>query len=174
MNGEISDLYSQLSKVLQYPDAEYRSSVDIGLNLIAELHPELKDSYQHFSESIRNMSDEEIEENYVRTFDVQSVCCLDVGYAMFGEDYKRGQFMAELKVLYAESGLKLGCEMPDFLPYLLNLVTKIKFGNSTDLVEVAMVPGVQKMLESFGESKNHYRVVLEIIDAILRKDFSIH
>lgn len=174
MSNELSDLYTSMAMVLQYPNSEYGAAVTHFSQLVDRLHPEHNAGLNDIVSKIASLSEGEIEENYVRTFDVQAVCCLDVGYGMFGEDYKRGQFMAELKGMYDRVGIDMGCELPDFLPNILKLITKINFSDSEDLVHITVYPAIQKMIEGFGESENYYKTILETVLQILKKDYSIH
>jgi nitrate reductase assembly molybdenum cofactor insertion protein NarJ len=42
-------------------------------------------------------TEDEYEELYTKTFDVQPICYLDLGYVIFGEDYKRGAFLLHMQ-----------------------------------------------------------------------------
>ena len=44
------------------------------------------------------------EEIYTRTFDVQAITTLDVGYVLFGDDYKRGELLVNLNNEHTKAG----------------------------------------------------------------------
>lgn len=113
-----------------------------------------------------------MEELYVCTFDVQSICCLDVGYVMFGEDYRRGQFMAQLKMLEKARGIACGSELPDFLPNILRLLPRLDNNEAQTLVETIVAPAIDKMLAGFATDGNIYREPLAALREVIKEDFS--
>jgi nitrate reductase assembly molybdenum cofactor insertion protein NarJ len=66
----------------------------------------------------------EQQEYYLMTFDVQAVCCPDLGYLLFGEDYKRAQLLVNLKKEHSLAGVDCGKELGDYLPNILTLLER--------------------------------------------------
>ena len=66
------------------------------------------------------------QEYYISTFDVQAICFLDIGYVLFGEDYKRGIFLVNIKKEQIKAGNDCGSELPDHLPNILTLLPKMQ------------------------------------------------
>lgn len=61
-------------------------------------------------------------ELYLKTFDIQSLITLDLGYLYFGEDYKRAYFLLNLNSEYNKAGVSIKKEMPDSLYNLIFIV----------------------------------------------------
>ena len=82
--------------------------------------------FSGFCLEIHKFSLLELQELYTRTFDLSPVCALEVGYHLFGEDYKRGEFLARLRE--TENPYELGQEqqLPDYLPVVLRLLGQME------------------------------------------------
>lgn len=91
-----SKLYKSLSKLMEYPGDVYPDLLNDIESLIENDYPEASKVFQKFGETVSPLSKEALQEIYTRTFEVQAVTTLDLGYLMFGEDYKRGQLLANL------------------------------------------------------------------------------
>ncbi len=166
------NLYTTLSQLLDYPRINYRPlSKDLATKLV-QIDPKWHETVTPFIDVLDTLDDGRIEELYTSTFEVQGVCCLDVGYAMFGEDYKRGQYMAELKVLYRELNIDCGAELPDHLSNMLKMIPKLGYSDAFMLVQLTVLPAIAKMKQSFGDSNNIYRSLLTCVEALLNLDFA--
>ena len=171
--AQVSELYEKLSEVMSYPYEGYAQKMERCGFLMEELHPKTSVLYQKFYKVMMSLDNTQKEELYIKTFDVQAICCLEVGFLFFGEDYKRGQFMAQLKQVYNQHGVDLGTELPDFLPNILMLLTRLEYGDGAELVGQVVIPALNKMLEGFGENGNVYRYYLQSIKDILVSDYMI-
>src|SRR3972149_5384978 len=69
---------------------------------------------------------EELEESFTRTFDLNPVCCLEVGWQLYGEDYNRGSFMVEMRQRIRSHGITETLELPDHLSNLLPLLGRME------------------------------------------------
>ena len=113
-----------------------------------------------------------MEELYTHTFDVQAIAYLDVGYVLFGEDYKRGHFLVKMQGLQREYGNDCGTELPDFLPNILTLLPRLSDRQETaELVNSIVLPAIDKMIQGFKENGNIYRDVLQTVSGVLREDY---
>lgn len=116
--------------------------------------------------------DLEMEELYTRTFDIQAIAYLDVGYVLFGEDYKRGHFLVKMQALQQECGNDCGTELPDHLPNILTLLPRMADRREAqDLVGKLVLPAIDKMVEGFGDHGNVYLDVLKSVSAVLKEDY---
>ena len=168
-----TELYTLFAAVLEYPDALFRDHASRLGALLAQSDPVCFDVTGPFFAALEAIDDGRLEELYTSTFEVQGICCLNVGYAVFGEDYKRGQYMAEIKVLCRDLGIPCGTELPDHLPNILRLITKLNYGDASDLVELTVHPALEKMLQSFTHPENIYRSLLVGVQALLKQDFPL-
>jgi len=160
-----------LGRLLFYPYEPLLPKVRHCRALLQEKYPEQAEQLAAFEDYVQSVPDAQVEELYLQTFDIQAVCCLDVGYVQFGEDYKRGQFMAQLKELHRKYGVDLGSELPDFLPNVLILLSRIPKEEAALLVSIFIEPAVSSMVKSFEGSKNVYRAPLQVIQDFLERTY---
>ena len=112
-----------------------------------------------------------MEELYTRTFDIQALCCLDVGYTLFGEDYKRGQLLVKMLSLHQRYDNFCGTELADHLPNILTLLPKLDPEEAGEIVDRLVLPAIEKMTTAFKDSGNPYGAVLQTVSGILKDDF---
>jgi nitrate reductase molybdenum cofactor assembly chaperone NarJ/NarW len=72
-----------------------------------------------FLEEIRPLSLGEWEELHTRTWDLSPLTPPYLGFQIWGEDYRRGKFMAALQRAYREYQIDPGSELPDHLAPVL-------------------------------------------------------
>ena len=58
---------------------------------MAEKDVVLASKFEPFIEYYADKQMTSLEENYIKTFDVQATCHLDIGYIIFGDASKRGR-----------------------------------------------------------------------------------
>jgi nitrate reductase assembly molybdenum cofactor insertion protein NarJ len=110
----------------------------------------------------------------LKTFDVQAICYLDIGYVLFGEDYKRAQLLVNLQNEHQKAGIDCGTELGDHLPNVLSLLSKTDDPDfAEELGFIVTTPAIRFMLIKFKDIKNnYYKVLLEVLYAFLQRDFS--
>ncbi len=167
----LTQTYQNLAQILEYPKSDFKDLVAKSQSLLQTVFPEQIEAFLPFQNYVAEQDAERLEELYVQTFDVGASCSLDVGYLMFGEDYKRGQFMAELKVLEKQFAVDCGSELPDHLPNVLKLLTKMSFADASELVHHFVAPATEKMMKTFDESRNVYAFPLKVVHALIKRDF---
>ncbi len=194
--------YFSIAGVFDYPDANYPQRV---IKLI-DLHkqgPYYQKAVVEFEHFLRLLPDDELQvmqELFTRSFDVQSITTLDVGYVLFGDDYKRGELLANLN--REHQGVNNDCrqELADHLPNILRLMSKLEDDKLLEeLVQEIVAPAVAKMIGEFApariEKKNQaykkhfktlidspakdkevatlYQFALKALYEVLKKDFVI-
>lgn len=112
------------------------------------------------------------QEYYIRTFDVQAACFLDIGYVLFGEDYKRGVFLVNMKKEQQKAGNDCGSELPDHLPNILTLLPKMEDTLlAEELIYSLLVPAIHEMILKFNDVTNLYKSLMEILLTIMETDY---
>ncbi|GAB1430290.1 hypothetical protein MASR2M18_11230 [Ignavibacteria bacterium] len=165
-------IYGLLSQLFEYPqDEAYKSA-------IISIHEKLKSEIAETEESMKNFMDfvsessiSEMQELYMRSFDVQAITTLDIGYVLFGEDYKRGQLLVNLNKEHREANNICNTELADNLPNVLNLLSKMTNGTMRDdIASKLVIPAVVKMISEFAPQriekkdelyKKHLKTVIE-------------
>jgi nitrate reductase delta subunit len=154
----MSDTYEQLAGLLEYPDAKWDTKMT-------------GDLVNEFESSIGPLSLSELQELYTRTFDLNPACALEVGYHLFGENYKRGEFLANLRETEAPFELGQAQQLPDYLPVLLRLLPKLDDQElRSSLIAECLIPGIEKMLGSLKETDNPYRSLLAAVRSTLQTE----
>ncbi len=146
--------YNLLSELFIYPKADIFEKVVEIQDFLNKNYPEAGKEFVRFSEFIANSTFYQIEEIFQKTFHIQAICFLDLGYVIFAEDYKRGEFLVNMKVEQEKYNNDYGHELADNLPYVLRLLplhTDESFIN--ELVVMVMIPALEKMLSEFDDAK---------------------
>jgi nitrate reductase delta subunit len=106
----------------------------------------------------------ELEEAYSSTFDLDPACAPYVGHHLAGETPKRGIFMARLADAYRQGGFEGGApsgELPDHISVVLRYLAAVPSGPRRQaLLEDALVPALDRMLEALPGPESVYRPVL--------------
>jgi nitrate reductase assembly molybdenum cofactor insertion protein NarJ len=135
-----------LAALLRYPDATF---------------PEHAASVPEFHDEIARVSLEGMQELYTGTFDLNPVATLEVGWHLWGEQYERGRFLAELRERQEALGLADDSELPDHLTLLLPMVT-----GDAGLAQ-KVVAALDKIAKPLDEGGNPYRHVIHATRAAI-------
>lgn len=165
-------VYSHIAGLFWYPERDYQEVVDY---LRLELEKYGLDCAEEFipvAEHFTNKTTTELQEYYINTFDVNASCYLDIGYVLFGEESKRGQFLLNMRSEQLNAHNDCGKEFPDHLPNVLTLLPKIKDDKfREELVVVMLIPALKHMIENFRTDQNIYRNLIKILIIILESDY---
>ena len=159
-------VFKAFSALLSYPTEELRGALpeiaeeirrsrlvgprerDGLLGLIAEIgHGELFDA----------------EERYVDLFDRGRALSLNLFEHVHGDSRDRGQAMVELKRLYEAAGFELsGRELPDFLPVVLEYLSRRGLGEARELLAdcAEILAGIARSLAA---RRSRYAAVLQAL-----------
>lgn len=77
-----------------------------------------------FHDEIAHVTLEGLQELYTLTFDLNPVATLEVGWHLWGEQYERGRFLADLRAKQDLLGIDAGDELPDHLPVVLQMLDR--------------------------------------------------
>jgi nitrate reductase delta subunit len=158
-------IYEALAALLEYPGAGLPSALE---RCAKALECDAAADLEAFASAVRERTPGEMEELYTRTFDLQPDSCLYVGHQLFGEDWRRGMFMARLKHRYEESGFAEATEVPDYLPAVLRFIAAETDGNETaELLQDCVVPAAARLLHTLEEKSNPYAAVLRVLLVVI-------
>jgi nitrate reductase molybdenum cofactor assembly chaperone len=156
-DGNINDTfthYTRLASLFSYPDAEFAGKVRAVQAFLDETCTEAAVELKEFTEFASQASLIELEELYTRSFDVQAVTTLDLGYVLFGDDYKRGQVLVNLNGEHDEAGIDCGTELPDHLPNVLRLLDAMQKPElREELVQKIVAPALRRIIGEFDPAK---------------------
>ena len=154
-------IFSVYAQALQYP---YSGQVEA-------LQAQVKDStskpgmkaFTSFLQEIGALSLSEQEELFTHTLDLSPLTAPYVGYQIWGESYKRGEFMAQLSQEMSLYEINLEGELPDHLLPVLRYLAAAP-APLPELVEVLdpAIAAMQKSLKK-NEADNPYLLLLKAI-----------
>lgn len=196
--------YEHLARLFDYPQLDYPRWVQSVYDLLAGRYVIAAAEIAAFAQVLPTEGEtftqealDEVQEIFTRSFDVQSITTLGVGYVMFGDDYKRGELLVNLNREHREAGIDLGAELPDHLPNVLRLVARWEDRElATEFVEEVLHPCLERMIAEFGQRRSQardglyqkhyktlivssaeratiYREPLAAVLAVLKQDFAL-
>ena len=176
MGKELRDdprkLYPLFAEILEYPTCSLYECFDECISLLLGWDHEAARLLRRFESTLARVPLTEMQEIYTRTFDLQPACFPYAGYHLFGEDYRRGLFMAGLKRQYLSHGFSAGKELPDHLAVILRFLAETsRDKENEELIHEGMIPALEKMLATgLREGDNPYREVLQALLLTLQKE----
>jgi nitrate reductase delta subunit len=112
-----------------------------------------------------------LQERYTQTFDLNPVCNLEIGYHLFGENYKRGVFLANLRETETPFALGQAQQLPDYLPVLLRLLVKLEDAElRSALITECLIPALDLMMAALQKAENFYGSLIAAIGATLKAE----
>lgn len=190
--------YDVLAKLFAHPGPSFQTDLEEAYAQHADAYPAAARALRKFEELLPLGESIAMEELYTRTFDIQAITSLDIGYTLFGEDYKRGALLAHLSGEHTRADNDCGVELADHLTNVLRLLPKLSDAAlREELVRVLVAPAVREMIREFdpaclakkeeiykkhhktiievaeGDRRTAYRFALEALYEVLKKDFAL-
>jgi nitrate reductase assembly molybdenum cofactor insertion protein NarJ len=128
---------------------------------------------QPLHDHVRAMSNEEVQELYTRTFDINAVCTLEIGWHIYGEDYARGALLVKLREQLRLVNVPESCELPDHLTHVLLLMGRLNGEEADELASRYLLPGLDKMAEGMAKGEHAYRALIETVSKVVRTDHDV-
>ncbi len=146
--------YNHLANLFRYPGENYTDRVKACANLIKHSHPEAYEQLVLFLNIIESKTAIEIEELFGKTFHIQAICYLDLGYVLYAEDYKRGEFLVQMKNEQRKVDNDCGVELADNLPNALTLLPLLEDEDFREELAVRMyIPALKTMVKEFDTAR---------------------
>jgi nitrate reductase molybdenum cofactor assembly chaperone NarJ/NarW len=148
----ISTLYDLFADLLDYPTLATSLKAGHCYARLQQSQPEAASLMESFYQTMELRSLGQMQELYTNTFDMQPVCYPYVGYQLFGESYKRGDFMAQLNEAYHANSYSAGQELPDHLAVILRFLGLEAARRQDDFGRALLIEGVVLALRKMAES----------------------
>ena len=192
--------YRMLAPLFEYPDAGYPGRVRNIQDYLGGRYPDAAAELGRFVDLLPSDDLQAMQELFTRSFDVQAATTLDIGYVLFGDDYKRGILLANLNREHRNAGVDTGTELADYIPNLLRLMAVIEDEEVLhDLAYAILGPALLEMIGEFSVERiqkrnksyeKHYKTLIETpavaseavtlyqfalksLYAVLKQDFSL-
>lgn len=202
MNKDVKALphYSLLADMFDYPTVGFSQRVRQIREHLGEDYPLAAPELDQFLEFLPEDNLLNMQELFTRSFDVQAIATLDIGYVLFGDDYKRGEMLANLNREHLAVNNDCGSELADHLPNLLRLMDRLTDEDLLrDLAYAILAPALLEMIGEFSpgrlQKKNEantkqyktlidtppvqlsavtlYKFALRTLYEVLKQDFSL-
>src|SRR5450756_2774602 len=140
-------MYQRLASLVSYPNAELFPALDACIQELASEVPDAAALLEHFRDAAKELGQDALEETYIQVFEMQAEAALYIGHQLFGEDWRRGTFMACLKERYQECGFSCGSELPDHASVILRFLEVEQPGaEREELIGDCIAPALHKVL----------------------------
>ncbi|HMN11985.1 MAG TPA: hypothetical protein PKD55_06635 [Bellilinea sp.] len=137
-------IYAVLAEAFRYPDSLRLESLE---SQYRELPPgPVKELMMSFLQRVQMLSLHEWESLYTTTFDLNPTAPPYIGYMIWGDQYQRGQFLAQLSGSMRTADIDQDDELPDHLVPVLRYMDKTP-GVWNELGKF-LLPAVRAMQES--------------------------
>jgi len=161
--------YTIIANLFRYPAEKLMDDALETISVLSENYPEQTEVVKSFIENFSSLTIFQQQEYYIKTFDIQAVCFLDVGYVLFGEDYKRGDFLVQMKEEQRNANNDCGVELSDHLPNVLTLLPKTKEEFAEELIATICIPALDEMIDKFN-MQNAYLELLKMLQNVMKQD----
>jgi len=166
--------YDLLARLLDYPEeGGYAEAVARCVDVLEDGYAEAAALLHALHDHVRPMSNGEVQELYTRTFDINAVCTLEIGWHIYGEDYARGALLVKLREQLRLMNVPESCELPDHLTHVLLLIGRLTGEQADELAARYLLPGLDKMLEGLTEGEHPYRALIEAVSKVVRTDHDV-
>ncbi len=168
--------YQQLSELFKYPDNEFLEKINRCEQFIFNNYPAVASEFSIFSKYMNKATHDEREEIYTKTFDVQPICYLDLGYVIFGEDYKRGAFLLHMQTEQQKINNDCGTDLSDNISNVFTLISKSE--DQVFIEELAkdiVIPAVKKIISEFESARIELKmqVLKKLHKAVIQENLNI-
>jgi nitrate reductase assembly molybdenum cofactor insertion protein NarJ len=166
------EAYKHFADLFRYPTIEIGNQVQQISEYLAKKDILISAKFDSFKAFCTNTSITILEEHYIKTFDVNAICHLDIGYIIFGDDSKRGRFLYHMKEEQEKAGNLCGNDLADFLPNILTLLAKTDNMDLAEELSVSiLLPALSKIGQKLENENNIFKIPVEILISLLEHDF---
>lgn len=162
-----SEAYQLIAALFQYPGADYGDRAE---RAAAALSGEARAQMAALASDIAGWELSRLEEAYIRIFDLNPDCTLDIGWHLFGEDYARGEFLVKLKAEHRKHGTEDPCELPDHLPAVLRLLAEMPEEEAPEFMKAFLSPALTKIRTNAKEDESPFAKLLGVLAACMEAE----
>lgn len=169
MISKQSNIYDSVSSLLFYPQEGMAETIRECKEVLAKHESTALEPVKALEKLLSESTVDSMQELYTRTFEINPVCALEVGWQLFGERYERGTFIVKMRQTLRAMDLPESTELPDHLVHVLQALGRMDEDESREFAKTFVLPAMEKMLAGFKDKDNVYRGVLTGIVGELRE-----
>lgn len=145
------EIYLRLGDLLDYPDVRMSTHTRECIQLLASDLPFASHQMKKFLDFVNSTKRGRIEEIYTSTFDVSPTCFIFAGYMLFGETFKRGEFLVQLQERYRQHDFTVGNELADHIAVIFKFIATLENNDilKEELIGDCLLPVLEKMISGF-------------------------
>ena len=159
-------VHDALAELFAYPGSGGRERI---LDALRSFGPELRKALAPFAKFVEETEATELEESFTRTFDINPVCTLEIGWHLYGEDYSRGAFLVSMRERMRALGIEETSELPDHITSVLAVLGRLEGAEADEFARGQVVPAINRMLDGFKIESHPYRVPVVSVRDWLRE-----
>jgi nitrate reductase delta subunit len=151
VDAKQKEIYIRLGNLLDYPDGQLSAhSTECEQLLVSEM-PDASHQMRKFLDFVSVTPQGRMEEIYTGTFDVSPTCFIFAGYMLFGETFKRGEFLVQLQERFHQHNFSVGKELADHIAVIFKFIATLDEGEilRREIIEDCLLPVLEKMASSF-------------------------
>ena len=157
---ETTGTWDAVATLLTYPGADTAPEL-VGACLLLEAGVDpLAEAARDFREFVEACEPTRLEELFTTVFDINPQCTLELGWHLYGEDYKRGSFLVDMRSIMAGVGVEESAELPDHLTHALRVLDRLPAPKDVQFSTEYVQPALVKMLEGYDDEKSPWRPLL--------------
>ena len=149
-----------VATLFRYPDASATADLLGACQLLEGAPAPLGRAAQRFHAFLERTEPTRREELFTTAFDINPQCSLELGWHLYGEDYKRGSFLVDMRGLMAAVGVEETPELPDHLTHALRVLDRLPSPKSEQFATDYVQPGVQRMLAGYEDIESPWHPLL--------------
>jgi len=168
----VKEILKKYSFLFKYPEENYKENTKELGEILKNRFPEIYEKYREFETEIIKTDIDTLREIYTRTFDLNPSCPPYIGYHLFEDSYKKGEFLVSLKEVYKNCGFEFDeKELPDHLSIILEFISFKGFDdeNVKIIIDEGLMLSFDKMRICFKNGKNPYKSLIESLELLLKK-----
>lgn len=166
MNAVASPSFSLLASLLEYPAPGAARRIEEARAALAAEVPAAAQALAPFADFARGCAPARLEEVFAELFDFNPACAPELGWHLYGEDYKRGAFLVRMRRWMRELGVAEDAELPDHLIHVLEVYSKLPQPQAAELSQTKILPALAKMRAA--AAGNPYDFVLAAVEAFVK------
>jgi len=166
-----ANIYEELAILFRYPGADYRQHIEECRCAAESESSDAAARLREFSAALEGLSNEDLQELYTRTFDLNPLCTLEIGWQLYGEEYRRGEFLVEMREQLAGYGVAETGELPDHLTHALALLARLEADEAAAFASLYVLPALDKMRTAWTKHRNAFAGLLELTFDLLKSRY---
>ncbi len=150
---------------LSYPDEAFVAALGAIADAVAELpHSPAAQRVSSFLTATRGRDLAELQQEYVRLFDLSRKHALYLSYWTDGDTRRRGEVLAGFKQRYRDSGAVVDThgELPDYLPMVLEFSARVDLDVGVELLQ-SYRPSIELLRIALTEAGTPYAALVEAV-----------